>query len=111
MFKITRLIMYGTDGNEFTYKFKSGINYFKGKNSSGKTEFYGFIDFMFGSSEDIRKKPWYTDSLEKATLIFEYNSIEYSISRTRNPKLNFLNYSDEVESMGINFREYKEKRN
>ncbi|WP_223264248.1 hypothetical protein [Paenibacillus sp. IHB B 3084] len=111
MFKITRLIMYGTDGNEFTYKFKSGINYFKGKNSSGKTEFYGFIDFMFGSSEDIRKKPWYTDSLEKATLIFEYNSIEYSISRTRNPELNYLNYSDEVESMGINFREYKEKLN
>ncbi|MGW8957339.1 hypothetical protein [Paenibacillus sp. NPDC055715] len=103
--------MYGTDGNEFTYKFKSGINYFKGKNSSGKTEFYSFIDFMFGSSEDIKKKPWYIDSLEKATLIFEYNSIEYSISRTRNPELNYLNYSDEVESIGINFREYKEKLN
>ncbi|WP_071642288.1 hypothetical protein [Paenibacillus peoriae] len=111
MFKITRLIMYGTDGNEFTYKFKSGINYFKGKNSSGKTEFYSFIDFMFGSSEDIRKKPWFTDSLEKATMIFEYNSIEYSISRTRNPELNYLNYSDEEESTSINFREYKEKLN
>ncbi|WP_199768880.1 hypothetical protein [Paenibacillus polymyxa] len=103
--------MYGTDGNEFTYKFKSGINYFKGKNSSGKTEFYSFIDFMFGSSEDIRKKPWFTDSLEKATMIFEYNSIEYSISRTRNPELNYLNYSDEEESTSINFREYKEKLN
>ncbi|MGP0576968.1 hypothetical protein ACTP13_08115 [Paenibacillus peoriae] len=66
---------------------------------------------MFGSSEDIRNKPWFTDSLEKATMIFEYNSIEYSISRTRNPELNYLNYSDEEESISINFREYKEKLN
>ncbi len=56
MFKINKLKMYGIDGDEFTYEFESGINYFKGKNSSGKTEFYSFIDFMFGSSEDIRKK-------------------------------------------------------
>ena len=28
---------------------------------------HGELDFMFGSSEDIRKKPWYRDSLKKAS--------------------------------------------
>ncbi len=31
MFKINKLKMYGIDGDEFTYEFESGINYFKGK--------------------------------------------------------------------------------
>lgn len=103
--------MYGVDGREYTYEFKFGVNYFKGKNSSGKTEFYSFIDFMFGSSEDIRKKPWYSDSLEKATIIFEYNGIGYTITRTRNPTQNYLYYSDEAETDVIDLREYKEKLN
>lgn len=111
MFKINKLIMFGTDGDKFTYEFKQGINYFKGKNSSGKTEFYSFIDFMFGSSEDIRKKPWYSDSLEKATMMFEFDDIEYNISRTMNPDQNYLYYSDEKESDDIDLREYKEKLN
>lgn len=59
MFKIIKLTMYSFDEKEYTYQFSLGLNYFKGKNSSGKTEFYNFLDFMFGSSEDIRKKPWY----------------------------------------------------
>ena len=111
MFKINKLIMYGVDGGEFTYEFTSGVNYFKGKNSSGKTEFYGFIDFMFGSSEDISKIPWYLDSLEKATLIFEVDGIEYIISRTRSTGQNYLHYADEEEVQSIDLREYKEKLN
>lgn len=55
MFKIINLELCSVDDSKFIYEFKPGINYFKGKNSSGKTEFYSFIDFMFGSSEDIRK--------------------------------------------------------
>lgn len=111
MFKIKKIIMYGVDGGEFTYEFESGINYFKGKNSSGKTEFYSFIDFMFGSSEDIRKKPWYSDSLEMATMVFEYNGISYTITRTRNPSQNYFHYSDEEAADAIDLREYKEKLN
>lgn len=56
MFKITELIMFDMDDKSYTYQFSEGINYFKGKNSSGKTEFYLFLDFMFGSSQDITKK-------------------------------------------------------
>ena len=65
MFRINKLTMYSFDEKKYTYQFSSGLNYFKGKNSSGKTEFYKFLDFMFGSSEDIRKKPWYRDTLKK----------------------------------------------
>ncbi|MBX4147278.1 AAA family ATPase [Paenibacillus lautus] len=111
MFKINKLEMLGVDGDQFTYEFNNGINYFKGKNNSGKTEFYSFIDYMFGSSEDIRKKPWYSGSLEKATMIIEVSGIVYKISRTRNPNKNYLCYSYEDETDVIDLREYKEKLN
>ncbi len=111
MFKINSLEMKGTNGEKYTYHFSKGINYFKGKNSSGKTEFYNFIDFMFGSSEDIRKKPWYVDSLERATMIFQYNDIEYKITRTSDSNINYLHYSNEPEEDNISLREYKDRLN
>ena len=39
MFRINKLTMYSFDEKKYTYQFSSGLNYFKGKNSSGKTEF------------------------------------------------------------------------
>lgn len=111
MFKITKLIMYDMKNKSYIYKFSEGINYFKGKNSSGKTEFYLFIDFMFGSSENIVKKPWYKDSLSKANMIFEYNGNTFSITRTRDPNQNYLHYADEETSEMIDLREYKSKLN
>ena len=48
MFRINKLTLYSFNDEEYTYEFSMGINYFKrGKNSSGKTEFYKFMDFMF----------------------------------------------------------------
>lgn len=111
MFKIKGLKLFGFEGEDFLYEFNSGLNYFKGKNSSGKTEFYSFIDFMFGSSEDIRKKPWYSDSLKKATMMFEIHGIEYHLTRTSDPEENYLYYSDEEEKYSINLKDYKEKLN
>ncbi|MCP3028766.1 hypothetical protein [Halobacillus sp. A5] len=111
MFKINSLVIFGTAGEQYKYKFSQGINYFKGTNSSGKTEFYKFIDFMFGSSEDIRLKPWYVNSLDKASMIFQYREIEYKITRTREPNVNFMSYSDEEELSSIDLREYKDRLN
>ncbi|MCP3808701.1 hypothetical protein NLX78_15800 [Paenibacillus sp. Lou8.1] len=111
MFKIINLELCSVDDSKFIYEFKPGINYFKGKNSSGKTEFYSFIDFMFGSSEDIRKKPWYNGTLAKATMQFEYNGLNFKISRTSNPNINYLYYSDEEETAFIDLREYKGRLN
>ena len=111
MFKITELKMFDMENKSYTYKLSEGINYFKGKNSSGKTEFYSFIDFMFGSSEDIMKKPWYKDTLNKATLVFEYNAKAFCLTRTRNKNQNYLHYADESTSDVIDLRQYKDKLN
>ena len=46
MFKITELILTDINNVEYPYKFSSGINFFKGKNSSGKTVFYDLLDYM-----------------------------------------------------------------
>lgn len=111
MFKITKLILFDKNKKKFIYNFSEGINYFQGKNSSGKTEFYLFIDFMFGSSEDIMRKPWYKDSLEKATMTFEYNDNTFVITRTRNTNHNYLHYADQQDLQPIDLREYKNKLN
>ena len=103
--------MFNMNDESYTYEFNEGVNYFKGKNSSGKTEFYSFIDFMFGSSEDITKKPWYKDSLSKATMLFEYNSNAFCVTRTRNQNQNYFHYADEVVTESIDLREYKDKLN
>lgn len=113
MFKIIKLTMYDMQDQSYTYEFSEGTNYFQGKNSSGKTEFYSFIDFMFGSSEDIIKKPWYINSLVKATMLFDYNGDSFYITRTRNRNQNYLYYADENENdiEPIDLREYKDKLN
>lgn len=111
MFKIIKLTMYSFDEKEYTYQFSLGLNYFKGKNSSGKTEFYNFLDFMFGSSEDIRKKPWYRDSLKKASMQIQVDNIIYTLTHSNDPSQNYISYADEVEMEAMDQREYKAKLN
>ena len=111
MFRINKLTMYSFDEQEYTYQFSAGLNYFKGKNSSGKTEFYNFLDFMFGSSEDIRKKPWYRDTLKKASMEMQVDNITYRLTRSCDPSQNYLSYADEEERESIDQREYREKLN
>lgn len=106
-----QLTLLSTEKKQFTYHFSEGINYFKGKNDSGKTEFYSFIDFMFGSSLDISKKRWYKDSLLKATMQLVNNGIEFSLTRTMNPNENYFTYSNENIEEAIDLREYKNKLN
>ena len=52
------------DEDPFTYTFSEGINFFKGKNDSGKTEFYVFLDYMLGASVKMYTKDWFHDSLK-----------------------------------------------
>lgn len=111
MFRIDKLVLYSFDNQSYTYHFQQGINYFKGKNSSGKTEFYNFLDFMFGSSEDIRKKPWFKDTLKMASMEMQVDNIKYVLIRSSNPAQNYLSYVDEEAGEAIDLREYKEKLN
>lgn len=109
MFKIERLDLYNTDDKVNSYVFESGINYFIGKNNSGKTEFYKFIDYMFGSSIVIKNSSWYKGTLKKATMYFTYNGISYRVSRVLTTDKCYFSYSDEIEGEPINLSEYKDR--
>ena len=109
MFSINKLTMYSFDDEEFTYNFLPGLNYFRGKNDSVKTEFYKFIDFMFGSSVDIRNVRWYKDTLKKATMEITVDNITYILTRFDDPNHNYLSYVDETEGESIDYREYRDK--
>lgn len=111
MFRIIRLTMYSFDNKEYTYHFTAGLNYFRGSNSSGKTEFYNFLDFMFGSSEDIRNKSWYRDTLKKATMEVQVGDITYILTRFDDPSRNYLYYAGEKEKEILDLREYKNRLN
>lgn len=78
------------NNDEYTYNFSESINYFRGKNDTGKTEFYKFIDYMFASSTDISGKEWFKKHLTRAKLIFEFNNINYELTRSLDGKHNLF---------------------
>lgn len=111
MFKINKLVLFSKENEAYTYEFTNGVNYFRGKNSSGKTEFYSFIDFMFGSSKDLSRENIYENSLSKASMEFEYNNINYIITRTQDVDINYIAYLDKEENAPICLDEYKKRLN
>ena len=42
MFNISELILKDNNDKEYSYEFSQGINFFRGKNSSGKTVFTNY---------------------------------------------------------------------
>ena len=66
MFRIETLTLYNLDDEKYTYSFSAGLNYFVGSNSTGKTVFYNFIDYMFGSSASISK--WFRGRYNKSSI-------------------------------------------
>lgn len=111
MFNIISLTMYDHNNKMYVYKFSKGLNYFKGINNSGKTEFYLFLDFMFGSSEKIMQKAWFKDSLQKATLSFHFQSNVFFFTRTNDPDENYFAEESPDLAMQVDLREYKDKLN
>ena len=111
MFKLISLTLYGYNGEEpFIYQFSEGLNYFKGKNDSGKTEFYTFIDYMFGATINMYAKDWFRDSLEFAELHFSIEKREYIVTRyIKDKNKNYFRYSDEDISEPIRQDELREK--
>jgi uncharacterized protein YdcH (DUF465 family) len=108
MFNINNLQLVGTNNEKHEYLFKKGINYYKGKNSSGKTVFYNFLDYMFGSSDNLSKNPCFESTLHYAILEFEYNSICYEIKRNLNPNDCYFKYKNEEWGEPIDLNEYRE---
>lgn len=113
MFKLVKLVLHNIDDTQtFTYEFSEGINYFIGKNDSGKTEFYTFIDYMFGASYQLYKRDWYKDSLSFADLYFKSDDIVFILTRyLKDENKNYFRYADEDDGEPIRLDEYKERIN
>jgi hypothetical protein len=111
LFKLISLTLYGCNAEDpFTYTFSEGINFFKGKNDSGKTEFYVFLDYMFGASVNMDTKEWFHDSLESAELHFVVDEREYVVTRyIKDNNKNYFRYSDEEATESIRQDDLKEK--
>ncbi|WP_377520439.1 hypothetical protein [Priestia megaterium] len=90
MFKIEKLII-KNDLEAFEYEFQSGINHIQGTNATGKTEYFRFIDYMFGSSDETLEKEWFK-SVDFASLKFTYRNNSYIINRNlgRQDKNDFI---------------------
>lgn len=74
MFKIELLELISYSGESFNYSFSSGVNYVEGPNSSGKTEFYNFLDYMLGSNKkNLSENLWFKDSLRAAKMQISFN--------------------------------------
>lgn len=111
MFRIKELILESVDANEYVYEFDYGINYFQGLNSTGKTVLYNFLDYMFGSSTEIKREPWFRNSLDSAVMTFEYKDRVYCVKRTLENDLNYFKYYDDEWNDPITQNELKDKLN
>ena len=113
MFNLVKLVLHNVDDTQtFTYEFSEGINYFIGKNDSGKTEFYTFIDYMFGASYQLYKRDWYKDSLLFADLYLKNDDIVFILTRYLNDEnKNYFRYADEENGEPIRLDEYKDRIN
>lgn len=100
------------EGQIFTYHFVEGINYFKGKNDSGKTEFYTFLDYMFGANVNLSDKEWFRGTLSYAQLVFSYNDRKFVVARSiSNPDKNYFRYFDEEGFEEVRLNEYRARLN
>lgn len=90
---IEKLILKRTNGETFEYTFSRGINYFKGDNSCGKTEFFIFLDYMLGRSENLNGKDWFLE-LESGSLVLCNWNNRYCFSRYKDNN----HYSVQVNS-------------
>lgn len=112
MFSIKYLKLTSLSNQEYIYSFSEGLNYLVGKNDSGKTEFYFFIDYMFGKDEKhIAQKEWYANTLKKGEIEFQYNSLSYIAIRELQTGYNYFFYRDEEDNVSLSLDEYKEKLN
>lgn len=96
----------------YTYDFSAGINYFRGKNDSGKTEFYTFLDYMFGADVEMQAKEWYRESLDHAKMIFIKDELTYVLERYIGaPNKNYFYYADENPGEPVRNNEYRLRLN
>lgn len=82
MFSIECLELISCSDESFRYSFSTGVNYIQGPNSSGKTEFYKFLDYMLGADkEKLSESPWFKESLRAAKMQVSLNGHLFTLYR------------------------------
>lgn len=100
MFKIEFLELIPDFGESFNYFFSSGVNYVQGPNSSGKTEFYHFLDYMLGSDrKNLSESPWFKESLRAAKMQISFNG--HILTLHRDLLSNEFGLVDRVGNVGV----------
>lgn len=89
MFKIDELILKANNDKDYTYKFSSGINFYQGKNSTGKTVFYELLDYMLGATDNLNSKEWYSN-LKEVSIKIDVNNKKFILTRTKNIDVNYV---------------------
>lgn len=108
VFKICSIRLISVDGQEYCYDFSEGINYFKGSNSTGKTAFYEFIDYMLGATSDINANDWNNGTLVKAIMEIQYKEKKYRFTRTNHVEENYFCDDNDIETEAISLAEYRD---
>ena len=115
MFKICDLGFYSNKKNkEFHYKFNSGINYFIGKNNSGKTEFYTLLDYMLGASDNLKKmseKECYKDVVDFFSMKIEYGGETITLKRSLSSDDNYIETDNEDYGERLSLDMYQKRLN
>lgn len=110
LFKIDKLTLYNNNEESYTYDFSYGINYFIGENDTGKTVFYNFINYMFGSSNKLTNSDAYYD-LKRAHMILTSDGASYEFGREVNSNLCYFRNIIDKDFEEIDLREYKRNLN
>lgn len=93
---LKEIILENQNGKLYPYHFSDGVNYFKGGNGCGKTEFLKFIDYLLGSSSIKLNGEWY-NKFSKGTLVFEKKGTLFKFSRTCDNNIYFFQINNEPE--------------
>lgn len=96
--RIKEIVLENISHEKFPYEFENGVNYYKGINGCGKTEFLKFMDYMLGSSTVKLEGEWYND-FYKGTISIEKKGTEYKFSRFRDKTKFLFQINDEQEEI------------
>lgn len=115
MFKICELSFCSKKTKEvYRYEFNSGINYFVGKNNSGKTEFYTLLDYMLGASDNLKKmreKECYKDVVDYFSMKIDYDGKIITLKRTLDSDANYIETEDGEDEDFLSLDMYQKRLN
>lgn len=103
MFKLEEIKLFSAENDDvYKYEFSSGINYIVGDNDTGKTIFYEFIDYIFGSSKEIFQNQALENTISKVEAVMSFNNQQFFMRRfSSNSVCSFCSIEDEAHDISL----------